>query len=304
MLAAHLEILMMGSASIGKLISLNPRFSEARNNLAMAYIDAGQPEAAERELRLLLRDQPSWYQAAFTLANLLRDNKRYLEAIEAFRFCLEHAPVYADAWNNLGLTYAALKKMDEAMASYRQALSINADFKPSRQNLAQALIQQKRHSDALEQFEIFCSLADLTPMEQVVAFQGRITCLTELDQIEEGLRVADGAFGDERLRLIARLHVLPVLYRDNQQVLDVRNRWAGDAKQLYEQLDGISIDDSAWPLLYAHAWSLTNFILLIRWTMTALCRSFMQAYLIESCDRSLENSCSLLSNVNPTIFHH
>ena len=54
----------------------------------MAYIDAGQPEAAERELRLLLRDQPSWYQAAFTLANLLRDNKRYLEAIEAFRFCL------------------------------------------------------------------------------------------------------------------------------------------------------------------------------------------------------------------------
>ena len=242
-------------------ISLNPRFSEARNNLAMAYIDAGQPEAAERELRLLLRDQPSWYQAAFTLANLLRDNKRYLEAIEAFRFCLEHAPVYADAWNNLGLTYAALKKMDEAMASYRQALSINADFKPSRQNLAQALIQQKRHSDALEQFEIFCSLADLTPMEQVVAFQGRITCLTELDQIEEGLRVADGAFGDERLRLIARLHVLPVLYRDNQQVLDVRNRWAGDAKQLYEQLDGISIDDSAWPLLYAHAWSLTNFYL-------------------------------------------
>ena len=98
-------------------------------------------------------------------------------------------------------------------------------------------------------------------MEQVVAFQGRITCLTELDQIEEGLRVADGAFDDERLRLIARLHVLPVLYRDNQQVLDVRNRWAGDAKQLYEQLDGISIDDSAWPLLYAHAWSLTNFYL-------------------------------------------
>ena len=54
----------------------------------------------------------------------------------------------------------------------------------------------------------------------------------ELDQIEEGLRVADGALDDERLRLIARLHVLPVLYRDNQQVLDVRNRWAGDAKQL------------------------------------------------------------------------
>ena len=133
----------------------------------MAYIDAGQPEAAERELRLLLRDQPSWYQAAFALANLLRDNKRYLEAIEAFRFCLEHASFYAEAWNNLGLTYAALKKMDDAMASYRQALAINAKFKPSRQNLAQALIQQKRHSDALEQFEIFCSLIDLTPMEQV-----------------------------------------------------------------------------------------------------------------------------------------
>ena len=56
----------------------------------------------------------------------------------------------------------------------------------------------------------------------------------------------------------------------------------------FKQLDGISIDDSAWPLLYAHAWSLTNFYLAYQMAMTALCRSFMQAYLIEFCDRSLE----------------
>ena len=105
----------------------------------MALLEDNDTAEAERQLRLLLRDQPSYYQAAFCLANLLRDLKRDPEAVEAFRLCLHYAPNYPDAWNNLGLTYGNLKQMDQAMASYRHALTIHAEFKPSRQNLAQAL---------------------------------------------------------------------------------------------------------------------------------------------------------------------
>ena len=126
---------------------------------------------------------PAAYQAAFALGNLLRELKRDAESVEAFRLCLEHAPNYADAWNNLGLAYGALKQSAAAMASYRQALAIDANFKPSRQNLAQGLIQEKRHGDALEQFELFSGLASLTPMETVIGLQGRIACLMELDRV-------------------------------------------------------------------------------------------------------------------------
>jgi predicted O-linked N-acetylglucosamine transferase (SPINDLY family) len=238
-----------------------PQFSECRHNLALALIEAADPLAAERELRLLLRDQPSYSQAAFCLANLLRDHKRDTEAIEAFRLCLQFAPAFADAWNNLGLTYGNLKQHDQAMACYRQALSIDARFKPSRQNLAQALIQQKNHAEGLEQFEIFCRLETLSAQESVIGQQGQMACLTELGRYNEALEVANRCSNDRRVQLMARLHVLPVLYDSDEEVASVRKRWASDAQELYGLLDGLEQTDSSWELLYAHAWSLTNFYL-------------------------------------------
>jgi predicted O-linked N-acetylglucosamine transferase (SPINDLY family) len=237
-----------------------PSFSECRHNFALALIDANQPQQAERELRLLLRDQPTYHQAAFCLGNLLRDLRRDREAVEAFRLCLQFAPSYADAWNNLGLTYGNLKNLDQAIACYRQALSIDALFKPSRQNLAQALIQQKEHQDALIQFKLLCELDGLTSQEQVIGLQGQISCLMELNRYEEGLALAD-AQADRRLQLMARLHVLPVLYETDEQLLAVRQLWLSDAHELYQLLEGIEQDDSVWHLLYAHAWALTNFYL-------------------------------------------
>ena len=242
-------------------LEVHPSFSECRHNLALALLEVGQPMEAERELRLLLRDQPSYAQAAFCLANLLRDHKRIPEAIEAFRLCLEHAPSYPDAWNNLGLVQAGSGDIDAAMASYRQALSLDAGFQPSRQNLAQALVQQKRHSEALEQFERLRQIADLSVMGQAVGLQGQIACLMELDRYGDGLAIADGCHGDRRVQLIARLHVLPVLYVSDEEMREVRQRWSDDAHELYGLLEAISLEDPVWDLLYAHAWSLTNFYL-------------------------------------------
>ena len=249
----------MRSACTGKHLSCS-RLCRARH-LALALRDGAQPEHAERELRLLLRDQPSASEAAFNLANLLRSQNRDPEAVEAYKLCLEHAPAYADAWNNLGLTYGHLKQTTSALASYRHALTIDASFKPSRQNLAQALMEDRRHGDALVQFELLSRLSTLTPTETVIALQGQITCLMELDRYQDGLAVADTSSDDRRLQLMARLHVLPVLYSDDAEVVSVRQRWSDDLHALYALLEGLKQGDSSWPLLYAHAWSLTNFYL-------------------------------------------
>jgi protein O-GlcNAc transferase len=236
-----------------------PGFSECRHNLALGLIEAGEIQEAERELRLLLRDQPSYMQASFCLANLLRDHRREREAIEAFRLCLQHAPAYPDAWNNLGLAQASLGDLDGAMASYRHALTIDAAFRPSRQNLAQALVHAKRYGDALAEFRLFAQL-ELTPFERVIALQGQFNCLLELDCYDDALALAD-ANSDRRLQLMNRLHVLPVLYTNDDQVERVRRRWSDDASELHELLEGLEQSDPAWELLYAHAWSLTNFYL-------------------------------------------
>jgi predicted O-linked N-acetylglucosamine transferase (SPINDLY family) len=236
-----------------------PNFVECRHNLALGLIEVGEVPAAERELRLLLRDQPSYAQASFCLANLLRDSRREREAIEAFHLSLQHAPAFADAWNNLGLAQASLTDLEAAMASYRHALTIDAAFKPSRQNLAQALVQAKRHEEALAEFRLFAQL-ELTPFERVIALQGQFNCLLELDRYDDALALADDN-ADRRQQLMNRLHVLPVLYASDDQVNAVRQRWGDDARELYGLLEGIEQSDPAWELLYAHAWSLTNFYL-------------------------------------------
>lgn len=240
---------------------LFPGFAEAHQNLSHAYCDLGDLNAAERELRLLLRDQPDCHTAAFSLGNLLRDRKCFSEAIEAYRLCLEYAPAYPDAWNNLGLVYSSSKQLKEALACYRHALSVDSCFKPARQNLAQGLVQDKRHLDALEQFEFFYRLSTLTPSEKVIGFQGRVACLMELDRYDDAITFADADSSDRRLQLISRLHILPVLYRDDEQVSSVRRRWSDDAHELYGLLDGLDEQDTCWPELYAHAWSLSNFYL-------------------------------------------
>ena len=240
-------------------LAVFPSFSECRHNLALGLIEGGEIEAAERELRLLLRDQPSYMQASFCLANLLREHRREREAIEAFRLCIEQAPAFADAWNNLGLSQASLGDLEAAMASYRHALTIDAAFKPSRQNLAQALVQAKRYGEALAEFRLFAQL-ELTPLERVIALQGQFNCLLELDRYDEALAIADDN-PDRRLQLMNRLHVLPVLYTSDEQVAMVRHRWGDDARELYGLLQGLEQSDPAWELLYAHAWSLTNFYL-------------------------------------------
>lgn len=241
-------------------LDMFPGFSECRHNLALALLDLQRHADAERHLRLLLRDQPGYFQASFCLANLLRDHKRDREALEAYRLCLQYAPAYSEAWNNLGLTYGSLKQLSDAIACYRQALTIDSDFKPSRQNLAQALVQEKNHQEAVDEFATFASLPSLTTQEQVIALQGQIACLLELDRYGDALALADQQ-SDRSHQLMSRLHVLPVLYSSSDQLAEIRQRWINDASELYSLIDGLALDDHRWDMLYAHAWSLTNFYL-------------------------------------------
>ena len=242
-----------------KALSLFPDFSECRHNCALAFRDLGQKDRSERMLRLLLRDHPEYLQASFSLADLLRDSHRDQEAIEAYRLCLEYAPTYCEAWNNLGLVYGSLNRLEDAISAYLQALSINSRYKQSRQNLAQAYVRQKLYSEALTQFNVFKKL-DLSPYEKVVALQGEVACLMELDKGNEALAIAEES-SDRRIQLVSRLHVLPVLYLNENQIDSVRSRWTNDLQELYDLLEGIDQADPMWELLYAHVWAISNFYL-------------------------------------------
>ena len=70
-----------------------------------------------------------------TSGSLTSNLKRYDDAIEAYRQALRINPENADAWNNLGIAYNNLKRYDDAIEAYRQALRINPEYANAWYNL-------------------------------------------------------------------------------------------------------------------------------------------------------------------------
>lgn len=240
-------------------LAMFPGFVECQHNLSLLFKDQGKDQQALAQLRRLLLTRPDYYQASFTMAEIHRECYRFTEAITAYRMCLEVKPDYCDAWNNLGLTQSAIDQFDSAIHSYQQSLSIDSLFKPARQNLAQLLVNRRRHEEAYAEFQLFDEL-DLNDYETVLSYQGKVNCLLELGRESDALQLAK-QWQDPRLQQFALLYVVPILYRDERHISAVRQRWHETAQNLLEALNGLQIADPSYGLLYAHAWSLSNFYL-------------------------------------------
>jgi tetratricopeptide (TPR) repeat protein len=83
------------------------------------------PPAATSNLPDLLTLSMQYYQA-----------KRFPEAIAISKGILQTNPNSADAYNNLGISYAGLGQWDEATASLQAALRINPNYQLAKNNLA------------------------------------------------------------------------------------------------------------------------------------------------------------------------
>ena len=58
----------------------------------------------------------------------LKELKRYDEAIAHYDQALSLKPDYAEAWSNKGVTLHELKRYDEAITHYDQALSLKPEL--------------------------------------------------------------------------------------------------------------------------------------------------------------------------------
>ena len=72
-------------AHLDKAVRWDPKFSQARNGLAVAYYMEGKLDESEKESRELLKDEPAFAPAWNNLALVLFDKGQYAEAKEAVK---------------------------------------------------------------------------------------------------------------------------------------------------------------------------------------------------------------------------
>lgn len=118
------------------VIERSPEFYIGRTSLAAAYLKRGDAAAAERELRTSLATFPGDSTAYLNLGELLRRQKRYAEAKEAFRHVIALKPDYPQAYNNLAAVSMDEGDWQEARLSLEKALALSAEYPTAHRNLA------------------------------------------------------------------------------------------------------------------------------------------------------------------------
>lgn len=127
------------AAETQDLITLFPRAIGAHLLLGSIYLSQMHLKAAEECCRKALEIEPEFLEAQHNLANCLRLQGRYNEAIQAYRACLVLSPGLPSALRFLGRCLADTNQTEEAISVFDALSQIEPDSLTNRWENARAL---------------------------------------------------------------------------------------------------------------------------------------------------------------------
>jgi tetratricopeptide (TPR) repeat protein len=149
-------------ASLREAVQLDPENPVYRNAVGAVLLNLQRPAEAEPELRKAVELDPDFAEAHHNLGLALAEQRRFDDAIIAYRKALSF-PTYQTpevAYYNLGNAYLALKKVREAEEAYRAAIQLSPKLVAAYYQLGLILTQSGRKDEALSAFR---AARDLDP---------------------------------------------------------------------------------------------------------------------------------------------
>ena len=163
----------------------------ARFNLARALETAGRSSDAIEQYREAVRLDPAYVRAVKGLANALLVAGAGREAIAGFSELLRLDPNDAEAYNNLGFARIQLGEYQDAIESLERALALKPDYADAHYNLARAFARVGRPDRALLQFRETLKLrSDWLPALIDLAWLQATAANNEVRDPEEAVRLA------------------------------------------------------------------------------------------------------------------
>ena len=169
--------------------------------LGTAFLEAGDPAAAEDALRRALRLECTSFWAWFMIGHCHFAQARYAEAAGDFSACTAPGPQFAWAHFNRGLALARAGLLDPARDAYDQALRIDPEF-------AEALVN--RALVELELNQVDPALADLTMAIELgrhdaAILAARGEALARIGRTTEAVRQFDAILADDPDNAVVRV---------------------------------------------------------------------------------------------------
>jgi Flp pilus assembly protein TadD len=134
------------------VVRKSPSLVYPRNNLGIAYVQAGRVDEAVRQFQAALAIKPDHDTAHNNLGVIYAQQGRWDEAIQAFQAALRYNPDVVDAHNNIGLVYLEKDLYAEAERSFRTAIRMSPVYAKAHYNLGVLFERQGRVEEAALEF--------------------------------------------------------------------------------------------------------------------------------------------------------
>jgi tetratricopeptide (TPR) repeat protein len=145
-------------ASFSRALELDPAMAQAARNLAVAWLEHGDPDQAEYFTRLAIGLEPSSAGLYVHLGIVIKTLKREAEAIAEFRKALELDPALAAGHANLGIAMHEAGRLGEAEQYYRAALRLDPRLAQVSRNLGFLLEGRGEAASAIECYDAAIAL--------------------------------------------------------------------------------------------------------------------------------------------------
>ncbi len=149
-----------------KALALRPKYSEARNDLGVLYLETGRWDNAIQQFKAVKDDlfypRPDFAQLNLGLAYLGKGE--YGAAMAEFKAVQAYSPRNPVALVSIGRVLFAEGKTDLAIEEYRRALSIAPDYANGHYHLGMALMKQSQLAAARQAFKEVVRIAPDTEL--------------------------------------------------------------------------------------------------------------------------------------------
>lgn len=166
-------------------LKLLPNETDVAHDLGRLAQQMGYLDIAEKLLLKYLAADPGHVEATNNLACVLRDQKRYGDAVEALRALLGVEPESPVLWNTLGTVLSDQGDMATALTFFEEALRHDPAFAKARYNRANARQPLGDALGALEDIDAALPGAE-SPYERAMMTMARAMLLMTLGRIPEG----------------------------------------------------------------------------------------------------------------------
>lgn len=143
------------SEFLEKAVEANPENTSAHVSLALAYQELAKNDLALAQYDIIFRQQPALNSIRFDYANLLADMGQDEAAIENYKIYITNYPNDARAYQNIGVVYKRMNKLDDTIANYEKAIALQKDKKDMTlvEDLAQCYHLKKDYPNALKYYD-------------------------------------------------------------------------------------------------------------------------------------------------------